>query len=538
MTAAIYARFSSDLQDARSIEDQVAACRRLLVKDGSAAPAQVFADFALSGSTMATRPQLQALLAEVRGRRVTLVVAEALDRLSRDQADIALIHRTIRTNGARLVTLSEGEVDSLHIGLKGTMNQLFLEELARKTRRGLEGVAREGRIPGGRCFGYRAVAGKPGVRTIDEAEAELVQWIFSRYAAGESPRSLAKQLNARGAPSPRGAGWTASAINGDRRAGDGVLCQELYRGRLVFNRRRFVKDPETGRRRAELNPPEVWTVTDVPDLRIVTDAAWRAVQARRTVLAAEPAFQNRRRPQRLLSGLLRCGACGGAFAIVGSNRYACSTARERGTCDEGRTVNADAVEARVVEAIERQLLAPELIAEAVRAYHEELRDQRAQAATRQTALARDLGEHQRRANRLVDAIADGGSSPLVRTRLAETEAKIAEIETQLAQIAEPTIVEFHPQAAELYRAQVARLREDLAKGGLSGEARDAIRALIADVTVSREGDDWALDVRGCLALLLHVSNEKPPGGVAGGSSRAAVQLGAGARTYLRGGAAA
>jgi hypothetical protein len=56
-----------------------------------------------------------------------------------------------------LITLSEGEIGELHVGLKGTMNALFLKDLAQKTRRGLEGRIRQGKSGGGRCFGYDIV---------------------------------------------------------------------------------------------------------------------------------------------------------------------------------------------------------------------------------------------------------------------------------------------------------------------------------------------------------------------------------------------
>lgn len=537
MTVAIYARFSSDLQDARSIEDQVAACRRLLEREAPGAPAVVFADFALSGSTMATRPQLQALLAEVRGRRVTLVVAEALDRLSRDQADIALIHRTIRTNGGRLVTLSEGAVDALHIGLKGTMNQLFLEELARKTRRGLEGVAREGRIPGGQCFGYDAVPGKPGERTINLAEAEVVNEIFRRYAVGESPRAIAHTLNKAGAPSPTGRGWTASAINGDRRAGDGVLCQELYRGRLVFNRRRFVKDPETGRRRAEINPPEAWTVTEVPHLRLVDEELWRAVQARQKAVSAAP-LQLRARPRRLLSGLIRCGVCGGALVVAGPDRYGCSTQRERGGCTNTAKPKVSEVEARVIAGLQRALLAPELIEEAVAGYHEELRAHRAASDRRRSEVQRDLAEAERRALRAADAVIDLGPSPALRARLAEAEARVAQLQAEAEAIGPAEVVALHPHAPRLYAEMIARLQEVLTGEGVSAEALDSVRQLIDRVRfVPGPGrGEYVLELDGILAGFMatpeaQAQNAKTPAGVTGGG--VVLQVGAGARSGQR-----
>ena len=46
---------------------------------------------------------------------------------------------------------------SLHVGLKGTMNALFLKDLAAKTHRGLRGRVEHGKSGGGLCYGYRVV---------------------------------------------------------------------------------------------------------------------------------------------------------------------------------------------------------------------------------------------------------------------------------------------------------------------------------------------------------------------------------------------
>src|SRR5213079_193840 len=103
------------------------------------------------------RPGYQKLLEDARAGKIDLVVAEALDRLSRDQEDVAALYKHLSFSRVRLVTLAEGEISELHVGLKGTMNALFLKDLAQKVRRGLEGRVREGRSGGGLCFGYDIV---------------------------------------------------------------------------------------------------------------------------------------------------------------------------------------------------------------------------------------------------------------------------------------------------------------------------------------------------------------------------------------------
>ena len=114
----------------------------------------------------------------------------------------------------RLITLSEGEVGELHVGLKGTMNALFLKDLAQKTRRGLEGRIRQGKSGGGLCFGYDIVqsvdhSGKPvhGERRINQIEAAIIRRIFEEFAKGRSPRVIAGALNKEAIFGPAGTTW-------------------------------------------------------------------------------------------------------------------------------------------------------------------------------------------------------------------------------------------------------------------------------------------------------------------------------------------
>ena len=77
--------------------------------------------------------------------------------VSRDQEDTAAIFKRLGFAGVKIVTLSEGEISELHVGLKGTMNALYLKDLADKTRRGLRGRIEAGKSGGGNAYGYQVV---------------------------------------------------------------------------------------------------------------------------------------------------------------------------------------------------------------------------------------------------------------------------------------------------------------------------------------------------------------------------------------------
>src|SRR5512134_1508012 len=173
MRAVVYARYSSDKQSDRSIEDQVRLCRERIAADGHTVT-EAYSDHAISGATL-LRPGIQALMQDATRGRFDFVYAEALDRISRDQEDVAGFFKRMRHAEVRIISLGEGEISELHVGLKGTMNALFLSDLAHKTRRGLRGRVEAGRSGGGLTYGYEvartAGTDDAGLRTINPPEA-------------------------------------------------------------------------------------------------------------------------------------------------------------------------------------------------------------------------------------------------------------------------------------------------------------------------------------------------------------------------------
>ena len=148
-------------------------------------------------------------------------------------------------------------------------------------------VAKHGRVPGGICYGYRIRRefdeyGEPvrGLRSIDTDEAATIVWIFERYADGLRPVKIADELNALGVSGPRGRPWQGTAIRGHCNRGSGILNNQAYIGRIVFNRLAYRKNPATERRVSRENAAEMHIVQEVPLLRIINDALWQRVKIR------------------------------------------------------------------------------------------------------------------------------------------------------------------------------------------------------------------------------------------------------------------
>ncbi|KRW96196.1 recombinase family protein [Paracoccus sp. MKU1] len=523
MRVAIYARYSSDLQREASIADQFRMCRLRVEKEGWQV-VEEYSDHSISGSSMIQRPGLQALVMDSARGRFDLVLAEALDRVSRDQEDIAGIYKRMRYADVKMFTLSEGEISELHVGLKGTMNALFIKDLADKTRRGLRGRVEDGKSGGGNSYGYDVVkkfdaSGEPirGDRTINAAQAAVIRRIFADYDSGLSSRAIAMTLNREGVPGPMGREWGPSTIHGNRERGTGILNNELYVGRLVWNRLRYVKDPDTGRRVSRLNPESEWVTHEVPELRIIDQALWDAVKARQGKLAFSTRnrhegnpLNDRRRPKHLFAGLVKCGCCGGGYSMISKDLLGCSTARNKGTCGNRVNIRRDALEASVLNGLKKHLMEPELFREFCAEFTREVNRLRMERGADLEVARRELDKVGRQISQIIEAITDGMYHPSMKEKMTKLEARKAELTEKLANADEPPPL-LHPNMAALYAQRIGELSENLQHEDSRAQAAEILRSLVDQVTLVPEDGELAIVLRGDLgAILRFAAGKKDP----------------------------
>ncbi|MBK9584885.1 MAG: recombinase family protein [Alphaproteobacteria bacterium] len=525
---ALYARYSSDLQSDHSIEDQVRLCTERAKAEGWTIT-ECYSDAGLSGASL-MRPGIQALIRDALSGNFDIVLAEALDRLSRDQEDIAGIYKRLQFAGVAMVTLSEGEISTLHIGLKGTMNAMFLKDLADKTRRGLRGRIEHGKSGGGIAYGYTVVKrfdaqgqALRGDRTINPAQAAIVVRIFDDYAnRNRSPKAIAAQLNREGIPCPSGRAWGQSTINGNRRRGTGILNNELYIGQLIWNRQRFIKDPATGRRVTRLNDESALIRQNLPALRIVPQDLWEAAKARQKALDAKtPGLWARNRPRYLLSGLVKCGVCGGGYAKINSTHYGCAASKNKGeaVCANRKTMAREHLERKVLSALQTHLMRDDLLTIFCEEYTRHLNRLR---AAQDSVLADSRAERERlqkaRAN-VLTAIREGIAARLVKDELESIAARLEALDSVIARGSEQARPLLHPAMARRYREEVAALRKALETGGSRGalgEPAEHVRGLIEKIVLtpwSHLGkpcplggrDELKIDLYGDLAGILELA---------------------------------
>ena len=505
--AAIYARYSSDLQRDRSIDDQVALCRRF-AESGGYEVVRVFCDRARSGASVFGRDGLMTMMDAAREKTFDVLIVEALDRLSRDQEDLAGLYKRLQFAGVEIIAVHDGRADQIQVGIRALVGTLYLQDLAHKVRRGMEGVVRDGRHPGGRAYGYRPVPGRLGELEIVEEEAAIVRRIYESYAAGATPRDIATALNREDVPPPRGDYWRAATINGNSKRGNGILQNELYAGQIVWNKVRMVKDPDTGKRVSRPNPPGEWQRgADAPELAIIDPALWQTVQQmkRQRALGTQAP---RKQGGHLLTGLLKCGECGSGMSIKdrrkGRRRVMCSQAKEAGACTHRKPHDLERIITAVVSGLKDRLTDREAIAIYIAEYNAERERLAGDAVRRHNRLESEIARLTARIARAKDLYIDGlVDKAKTYATIDELATKRTALEAELQTAPErPKIISLHPKAIDKYLHHVERLQTALLteSGANNPESFRLVRELIESVTVHADSTD--IEVRGRLSALI------------------------------------
>lgn len=560
---ALYARYSSENQRETSIEDQFRNCERRANQERWTV-VERYKDLAITGSTE-NRPGYLAMLRDAKAKRFDILLVDDLSRLSRDHVETEKARRRFVYWGVRLIGVSDG-IDTtakghkMLSGVKGLMNEVFLDDLREKTCRGMIGQALKGYHCGGRAYGYRLVPefdptrkdpyGQPcriGTRLEKHPEqAPWVKWIFERYDEGWSPLKIVEELNRRHIPPPgvnfrrrstRPPTWCASALHGDVLQGTGLLNNHLYIGQYVWNRARWGKDPDTGKTKRTLRDKSEWIVTAAPHLRIVDDRLWERVKARqeevrhqsakiRAAFRLSPTTSTGRGPKYLFSSLLVCSQCGNRFVIVDPKRYGCSGWRYRGLTVCKNTIMAPRklIESMLLEAVQRDLFTEEnfktfkqevmrLVAERSRTYrpdHERAR--------------RRLEQVERELVHIMDAIKHGILTPTTKAELQKAEAERDRLEAE---------IKAHTSKSDTLSLLLPNLKERFEKvvynlANLRHHHVDKARAILKTLLgpeillhPSSDGEERFLtaEVSGSYVGLLRLTLDKNKGGGGQGAAR-------------------
>lgn len=290
---AIYTRKSSEEgleQSFNSLDAQREACEAYVLSqkhEGWQALTTHYDDGGISGGTM-NRPALQALLADIKMRRIDIVVVYKVDRLTRSLGDFARIVEIFDAQGVSFVSVTQQFNTSTSMG-RLTLNVLLSfaqferEVTGERIRDKIAASKKKGMWMGGNPpLGYEI---KDRALVVNPAEAETVRHIFQRYVELGSVPRLKTDLDAAGFVSKS---WTSRAGKpwGGKPMARGalyaMLSNRLYRGDIVHKDNVYPGEHEA----------------------IVDDNLWDEVQATLSGNRVKREQGTDERPVSLLTGIL------------------------------------------------------------------------------------------------------------------------------------------------------------------------------------------------------------------------------------------
>lgn len=406
--AVIYARYSSHNQREVSIEQQVRECMKHAAELGLHVVG-TYEDRAISGKTD-KRPNFQRMMRDAEKGKFQAVVAWKSNRIGRNMLQAMVNEAKLEDCGVK-VFYAEEDFDDTAAGrfaLRNMMNvnQFYSENMAEDITRGLYDNASKCMANGRQPLGYKR--GEDGRVVLDEANAAVVREIFTRVAAGDLFVDIARDLNAQGIKTSKGANWNKGSFQS--------ICQnERYRGIYIYG--------------------DVRVVDGIP--RIVSDDLWYRVQEAMRMKKNPVGTRHRVGAEDyLLTGKLRCGHCGSYMTgVSGTSRngelhyyYTCQKRRTEHACDK-KNIRRDVIEPAVAQAIKMYCLTDDVIewmADRTVEYWEK-HDNDLQIE----ALEQQLEENKKATSNMLKAIEMGIITEATRTRMVELETEQSRLSVQL-----------------------------------------------------------------------------------------------------------
>lgn len=531
---ALYLRRSTEEHQETSLEtQQTEAMRYCDTKGWNVAEEHIFIDDGVSRAEFKKRPGLIRLLNGAKRGDFDVLVIRDETRLGGDLNRTGMVMQDLEDARVQLVYYYTNElvqldsaVNKFLVMARNFAAELEREKTSQRTHEGLLVRARQGKPAGGIAFGYQIVrdgSGQPEY-TVHPKQAPAVVRIFERYAAGDGQRTIARDLNEDGIPSPRagrrGTGsWAPSTVRA-------ILTNPRYRGEGRYNQTQKSYRGGTKVRDKRVLGEHVKYET----ARIVTDDLWGAVAAR---FDANRGFGKKQKgeggaPARyLLSGIGRCAECGGPIQVANAKRnqtnikvYICAWHKDRGNsvCKNTTRQPMAEVDAAVLDFLREDILVEEVLAEVVGLVRQRLELRSQQIPGELDGLKREAAKLEAGISNLTDALAEGSAEPTaVLNAIGDREKKLTDLRAKIAtRETAPDVI--HLEVRRLERDARSRLDalRGLAAGNLT-EARGFVKCIIDGridfAPVEVEGKKRyrltaALQVEG---LLLDVGGSRNPG---------------------------
>ena len=310
MRAAIYARYSTELQSDKSIDDQVALCRRFAKQNGHEV-VEVYSDAAKSGAFMVNREGIQRLMHDARDKKFDVVIVEvggpSWPRHGRPcrhvQAPQLPRHQMLAVTG--------GHMNALLIAVMSGLAQAVREDNVEKVRRGMEGLVREKRSAGGLAYGYRRQPREEGRVHYRPGTGSHRPGDLRALCCRPVPEEDCLRSEQQARPGTPGAKVEVERLDHQRlgRPGQRHPAQPALRRQVRLEQE---PDGERPRRTVSVFTPESkrtsgWS-RSCPSFGSFPTNCSRPRNAEQDDAKRKRRSVKRKRPQRLLSGLLKCGS--------------------------------------------------------------------------------------------------------------------------------------------------------------------------------------------------------------------------------------
>ena len=459
MKAAIYARYSSENQRPQSIEDQISTCRKFAIENYFFIDENhIYSDEAKSGASN-DRQGLNALSAAAREHQFQVVLVDDLSRLARNNFLMLTVLADMNFEGVRVISVADGldsydQESTLGIQIRGIFNELQLQDLKKKTMRGMVGQKQRGYSAGERTFGYTSVPvgeirfdskgrERPDgyKKVIDPRESAIVLRVFELYRNGDSINKIVKALNQEGVQTRnyKANAWSVGTVSR-------IVNNEKYIGKWVWNKTGTRRDPRTGRQRKFDKPESEWVVKNDESLRIVPQDLWDEVQARRNERKkswpggkGKRGFESKRGnvekhfPKDLFSGAMTCKKCGSTIGKVsgkGGGYFGCLGAKI-GKCDNKVYVRRKVLEKLLLHNVKQLLSDPENIRRVLKRVAKKLKILYADFPKKIFRKEKELAAEERKLNNFINFIGQGKGTRSLNHAMIECENKIDKLKNEI-----------------------------------------------------------------------------------------------------------
>lgn len=465
--AAIYARYSSDMQSADSADDQISRIQyrlkngqiRSLKSDGrpiELTSSWILKDEAQSGR-LAGRDSYERILEGIREKAFEILIVDDLSRLTRSLGNLLGLYDMLKWYEVELVSIcdgisSEDPSAKTFFTVKGMVNDFSNDIHAERVIRGMEMRALQGLSCGDHPYGYDSsptkfenAKGRPFPShykiTINEQEAQIVRRIFTTYDSGVGFTRIAKALNQDRIPSPGAQYAKPGAVpKWSPRSAQHILQNEKYIGLWRWKKTKVGVHPETRLRAAKDRPATDWVThlagKDVrEDLRIIDQDLWDRVQKRfeenkkiPITTRGQSRWGNKSAnlPEHPFSGIMTCGVCGSNFMLISGRRggyYGCTSAHKSGVCENKQLLHLGRVESTLFDLVGDKLNQPEILSYTVERYNKALSKKLSSAPQRLKQIDEEIERIEAELTNLVSFVMSGNSSDTINNSIKDRESR-------------------------------------------------------------------------------------------------------------------